>query len=593
MLHPSNRNLYTDALTPPQGYMFDQAIGTTYTLDLTTLLTIPVHLGLATRRKGREADPVDLLGALHLVADRITVYAQYGRIGVPKGGQTLFGLLESMIVEAASPTGGAFHPKVWVLRFKDLEGGRPTFRLLVLSRNLTADRSWDLCLQLEGQSTKKMRAANQPLAEFVHSLPSLAINTVAGKKRKQAKDLAAEIACVKWKLPEGFDEVKFHTIRDKSWHPAKSDRLAVIAPFVTTTALAALVRTTKQPVALVSRQEELDGLECNLEEMFGRVEILNDAVESDDGEDISGRDMYGLHAKAIVTEKEDKVRIYVGSANATTSALVGGHNIEFFAELVGSGIEGIDALLGEDGISEYIVPWTPGEEPVVDSKEQEGEKIRDRVREALVAAKFRVRCAEDTCSGKWRLNLSGNTAIDLEGVKVLCAWPITVRDTHAVNMLGSMSRGVVDLGAYSLQSVTGLIAFKVVSSPDGMETRFTLNLPLDDPPEDRHAAILRAALKNREGFLRYLLLLLGEFDEGLGQNIDGTGSGVSGQWSDKSEDVLPLLEEMTRAFSRDPTRLHEIRGAVERLESGTDSDNFIPEEFRTLWATFDKALGRG
>ena len=592
MLHPSDRNLYTDALTPPRGYIFDQAIGTTYTLDPTTLLTIPVHLGLATRRKGGEADSVDLLGALHRVADRITVYTQCGRIQVPGGEQALFSLLESMIVEAASPGGGAFHPKVWVLRFKDSEGGRPTFRLLVLSRNLTADRSWDLCLQLEGQLTKKARVANRPLSEFVRSLPSLAINSVDGRKRKQVRELAAQLACVKWELPEGFDEVKFHAIHDKPWHPAKSDRLAVISPFVGTSALEALARTTKQPIVLVSRPEELDGLKSDPGEMFGRVEILNDAVESEDGEDMSGRDMYGLHAKAIVTEKEDKVRVYVGSANATTSALVGGHNIEFFAELVGSRTGGIDALLGEDGISEYIEPWAPSEEPVVDSKEQEGEKIRDRVREALTAAKFRVRCAEDTRGGKWQLNLCGNIAIDLEGVKTLRAWPITVRDTHAVNVLGFMNQKTVNLGAYSLRSVTGLIAFEIVSDPDGMETRFTLNLPLDDPPEGRHAAILRAALKDREGFLRYLLLLLGEFDGGLGQNIDGTGSGVSGQWSDKGEEVVPLLEEMTRAFSRDPSRLHEIRGAVERLGSGADSDNFIPEEFRTLWATFDKALGR-
>ena len=251
MLHPSDRNLYTDALTPPWGYIFDQAIGTTYTLDPTTLLTIPVHLGLAARRKGGEADSVDLLGALHRVADRITVYAQCGRIQVPSGEQALFSLLESMIVEAASPGGGAFHPKVWVLRFKDVEGGRPIFRLLVLSRNLTADRSWDLCLQLEGQLTKKARVANQPLSEFIRSLPSFAINTVAAKKCKQAKDLASEIACVKWELPEDFDEVKFHAIHGKSWHPAKSDRLAVISPFVTTPALEALARTTKQRVTLV------------------------------------------------------------------------------------------------------------------------------------------------------------------------------------------------------------------------------------------------------------------------------------------------------------------------------------------------------
>ena len=589
MLPPINdRSLYTDALTPPRGYIFDQAIGTTYTLDPTTLLTIPVHLGLAAQKKDGETDSVDRLGALYHVADRITVYVQCGRIKVPEGEQALSGLLESMIVATASPTGGVFHPKVWVLRFKDPKD-RPTFRLLVLSRNLTTDRSWDLCLQLEGQLTKKARAANQPLSKFVRGLPSLATSTVADSKRQQARELADEVSCVKWDLPEGFDEVRFHAIGGKLWLPAKSDRLAVISPFVTIPALKALAETTQKPVVLVSRSEELDELEPNPKTVFRRVKILNDAAESDDGED-----MHGLHAKAIVTEKGDKVRVYVGSANATTAALVDGRNIEFFAELVGSRTGEIDALLGQDGISEYIVPWeTPGEKPAVDSKKQEGENIRNRVREALAAAKFRVRCAEDTGSGNWALNLSGKTAIDLEGVKRLRAWPITVPNTHAADILGSMNRRSVRLGAYSLQSVTGLIAFEILSSPDGQKTRFALNLPLCNLPEGRHAAILHAALKNREGFLRYLLLLLGEFSGGLGQNIDGTGSGASGQESDKSEDVLPLLEEMTRAFSRDPTRLHEIRGAVERLESGTDSNNFIPEEFRTLWATFDKALGRG
>ena len=496
-----------------------------------------------------------------------------------------------MIVEAASPGGGAFHPKVWVLRFKDPEGGAPIFRLLVLSRNLTADRSWDVCLQLDGQPTKKARVANQPISEFIRGLPSLAINTVTDRKRKQAQKLAAELANVKWELPEGFDEVRFHAIRGERWLPAKSDRLAIISPFVTIPALEALMRTTKQAEALVSRPEELDALERDPSEMLMQVLVLNDAVESEDGEDMSGRDMYGLHAKAIVTEKGDKVRIYVGSANATTSALVGGHNIEFFAELIGNRTKGVDALLGKEGIGEYIMPWTAGERPVVDPKEENAEKILDRVREALTDAKFRVGCVEDARSGKWQLNLCGDASIDLEGVMALRAWPITVRDQHAANIFDSMGSRTVNLGAYSLQLVTGLIAFEVVSELAGMKVRFTLNLPLDDPPEGRHAAILRTVLNNREGFLRYLLLLLGELEGGLGRNIDGTGLGANGRWSDGSEDVLPLLEEMTRAFSRDPDRLHEIRGMVERLDADPNSDDLVPEDFRALWATFAKALG--
>ena len=90
MLHPDGRSLYTDALTPPPRHVFDQAIGTTYSLDPTTLLTIPVYLGLAARRKGADTDPVGLYGALRRVARRTTVYSQRGRMHAPRSEHVLF-----------------------------------------------------------------------------------------------------------------------------------------------------------------------------------------------------------------------------------------------------------------------------------------------------------------------------------------------------------------------------------------------------------------------------------------------------------------------------------------------------------------------
>lgn len=44
MLNPDQRRLYTDALRPPLGYRFTEAIATTYSLELQTLLTVPLHL---------------------------------------------------------------------------------------------------------------------------------------------------------------------------------------------------------------------------------------------------------------------------------------------------------------------------------------------------------------------------------------------------------------------------------------------------------------------------------------------------------------------------------------------------------------------
>ena len=44
MIHPEQRGMLTDALTPPPGFVFDSGVATTYSLDLITLLTLPLHL---------------------------------------------------------------------------------------------------------------------------------------------------------------------------------------------------------------------------------------------------------------------------------------------------------------------------------------------------------------------------------------------------------------------------------------------------------------------------------------------------------------------------------------------------------------------
>ena len=95
-----------------------------------------------------------LLEGLRRVADRMTVYGQRGRMIVPRGQHVLYGLLEPLIVEVASPGGGAFHPKLWILRFVAPDDDEVLLRLLVLSRNLTGDRSWDLSLRLRGRTAR-------------------------------------------------------------------------------------------------------------------------------------------------------------------------------------------------------------------------------------------------------------------------------------------------------------------------------------------------------------------------------------------------------------------------------------------------------
>jgi hypothetical protein len=116
MLNPDNRALYSDALRPPPGYRFREAIATTYSLDLETLLTIPLHLALFSAGQPIEElleDSVSVLEAIRRTARQVTVYAHASRLHVPRSRHSLYGLLETSVVEVLPPSRtGAFHPKL-------------------------------------------------------------------------------------------------------------------------------------------------------------------------------------------------------------------------------------------------------------------------------------------------------------------------------------------------------------------------------------------------------------------------------------------------------------------------------------------------
>ena len=170
MLEPNDRRLLLESLRPPPGYELDCAIWTTYSLDLLTLLTVPLAFTFFDweDEEGRPtADPLALLEAVRRYADRLSVFCEAGAMNVPNAHRLLFVHLEQSVVEVAAPWGGSFHPKVAVLRFTAPD--KPVrYRLLCLSRNLTFDRSWDTMLVLDGELTKRKRAfaENHPFGDF-------------------------------------------------------------------------------------------------------------------------------------------------------------------------------------------------------------------------------------------------------------------------------------------------------------------------------------------------------------------------------------------------------------------------------------------
>jgi hypothetical protein len=143
----------------------------------------------------------------------------------------------------------------------------------------------------------------------------------------------------------------------------------------------------------------------------------------------------------------------------------------------------------------------------------------------------------------------------------------------------------------SLAAITAFVAFEMTSPAAPDACRFVLNLPVDDMPDERRAAVVRTIVANREGFLKYLLFLLADIDEdGLPNDLLDAATGEGKQYGYLLQSALPLLEEMTRALSREPTRLDSIQSLIEDLVSTAQGRQMVDEQFLRLWEIYAAVL---
>ena len=595
MLEPNQRLLLTQAFRAPAGYQLDFALATTYSLDLTALLGSTLHLSVL-GNDGASADfqnGVMLLEGLRRSAEHLVVFCQAGQIYVPKIPHILYALLEPVVVPVTAPLGGAFHPKLWALRFVG-EGEKAVLRVVVLSRNLTHDRSWDVALATEGAPTGRRWRSNEGLRDLVAGLPDMSPRTPAATRTK-VLELAEQLHSAEWQCPEGFDELKFSSVgfSGKGWTPQHSQKLAVISPFVSAKALHQLAKSTRDPVLLVSRPEELDKLDAPTRGLFPQCFTLREAAETEDGEDPSQESniLRGLHAKVYISQNGWDTTITMGSANATRAALVEGMNVELLVELTGktSKVGGIDKIFSQDGFGKLLEPYQPGEPPAEDDAVRLAEMRLDAAKSALADADLRLSCGGD--GDRRQLTLKPGGPVLLEGIETLRAWPISLRPEFAADVMQVRLGEEAVLPECSLAAITAFVAFEMTSPPAPDACRFVLNLPVDGMPDERRAAVVRTIVANREGFLKYLLFLLADIDEdGLPNDLLDAARGEGKQDGYLLQSALPLLEEMTRALSREPARLDSIQSLIEDLVSTEQGRQMVDEQFLQLWEIYAAVL---
>ena len=601
MLAPHDRRTLLDALRPPIGHRLDQAVGTTFSLNLDSLLIAPAAFALfdVGDRSPADVEPVELLDSIRRHADRITVFCQAGQLPVPHK-RRLFTWLEEGVIPVTAPGGGVFHPKVWVLRFVDDESGAVRHRVLCASRNLTFDRSWDTLLRLDSTDGPPTGAVDvSGLADFVASLPGMAVGALGDTRRVAVAALADELRGVRLALPAGFSTLRFWPlgIGHEDWpFPPRCDRLLVVSPFLGAKALGRLPQADERRV-LVARAEEIDGCPTAAAG-FDEVFVLDPDVTpeapltvgpADDGREHSVGDpgcaLEGLHAKLYVVDDDGHTRVFTGSANATTAAF--GANVELLAELhLPSRTGGVERLLAEDGtgvsLRRLLLPYEPAAD-AVDRPDETAEDRLDALRRAIAAVPLQGRVAPGRAEDSFTVRYHTTGPLPtLPGDVSLRCWPVTL--PGAARPLESDASGHIDITfETSLESVTAFVAVEL--SDHNASTAFVLIAELLDAPADRRAKMLRIMLGDAARFLRYLLLLLSdeqsdrfELASILDDLEDAAGGGSRGR---PAPPAVPLLEAMLRVLASNPRRLRQVEDLVEELRQG--GDDLLPAGFDDVW----------
>ena len=351
MPSPDDRAALISALRPPPGMVLGQAVATTFTLDLETAMSIPI--AFARGRSQDLTDPISVMEALRDCRDRIDIFCQAGAIRPPTSQSTLFAFLEPMITQVWERS-RLFHPKIWLLRYDGPQDSR--MRLLVLTRNLTADRAWDLAVSLDGEVDPK-RKRDRSLPELV----TWAIGHTKGpaldeRRRERLQGLLDDAACTAWEKPADAWDVTLHALGVGLPNTLKlaGTRALVVSPFVQSDGLE---RIDARSLVLVSRPEELDRLDDSTVTNID-ARVLNEAAWlSEGGED---NRLTGLHAKAYVIEYDRRAWNILGSPNATRPGLAGDRrsNIEFAVTVEGSKKDfGVDRWLSDDNLGHLLVAY--------------------------------------------------------------------------------------------------------------------------------------------------------------------------------------------------------------------------------------------
>lgn len=601
MFKPTSDRLdYGSMLSPPDGYEVVSAVGTTYSLDLDALVGTCISLGLAVSTDSKLMNnPVYLLEALRKTSNKVVLFCEAGQIHVPSNNSSLYILLEKMVYEvkvakqAKQPIYPSFHPKIWFIKYQDSVGNLK-YRTIILSRNLTFDRSWDVSICLDGVLGNKTSKRSVPIRDFLNYLTGFLKepdeNTKA--KRKLINGLAREIMDVSFTVDgKIFTDFDFIPVGVKDEHGKKYSmenypifadtfhEALIISPFLSASVIEEFngrnTNIQNPECTLITRRASLEKLkapQCDKFKIFTMKDTIveGESALSEESEDLKKQD---IHAKLYLWRKYSDSELYLGSLNASYSAMHG--NIEFMIRLrsknryLNTEILTKDLFNGAqdntDNPFELTALPTTFEENIDDSG-----VLKNRIKELC---RSNPSAAVRENDGKYDIDIIFEKLGDVTGLSI---GPLLSKKSAAVTPS-------VTIQGLDLLQISEF--YRVTAECDEMSISRIIKITTDNLPEDRESAVVSNVVKDQQCFIQYIAFLLG--DDYLVSLVEDANrqSVFYGQGS--AARMPALYERMLKAAANSPERFAEIDYLLKMITV----DGVIPEGFIELYDTFRKAVG--
>lgn len=592
---------YLDALRPEPCWRIGTAILASYSADLPAIGAALLALAGRDDERG-SGSRTDFAEAVESLRGKLRILIQRGRLAKLKRLPAIAGILDQFLAEVPfDEADRSWHPKLALLRLIG-PNDETAWRFWIGSRNLTSTENLDFGLLVKGATGTRapghalegLQAAAVRLAELakLDTAPPAAFGRQAGQ--------------VRWTAPAGLRIRRVHLTSGDGGEalPTPPDRVedvVVISPFLdggfvgavggwgkkacghtllsTHAELGKLARQSGKP--LTAYDGRILAFEAPLPESVEPVATDTDSVSPGPVEAGAEEVALGLHAKILAVRTGAKLRLWVGSANATRRAW-SGKNVEIIAELEGAaGLQaGLDHVLG---MGRPVAEATLAAEPP-----EEADETRDRLDRARehIAAHWAGRLVREMDD----LSLNGESAphppdaeVELEAglaTGAFLPWP-----RHLARL---------PLGEYPLSLQTELVQLRLTLND--RQCAWLQRCPIEPPLDETRDRVALARHLGPRAFLDWLRALLqdsGAADEGTEPWDALAGAGISDKGDDRSpwqdltlEDMLTCWARDPKAFARADERLIAFLDQViahSEMPSATDLERL--RSLRELWGT--------